>query len=166
LASQSHPRLEERELRRVLTAELEREGFDIVNSTHADYTLAYWLDDSWNPMPAASQPVPMPYPSSVQRTVVYGPGGSVEYYGVPDSLSLPAEIANRNHEQEWTYLLTKGIRLCLYPNHGPVSDKLSPVWEGYIELGLNTSPKRESAMVKTLLAHFGQDFQRRVRLKK
>ena len=97
------------------------------------------------------------------RTVVYGPGGSVEFYNVPDS--LPVRVP-KGDQTGTNYLLTKGIRLCLYPNQGSVSERLNPVWEGYIELGLSTSPERESVMIKTLLAHFGQDFKGRVQLNK
>ena len=62
LASQNQPRPEEQVLRPVLTAELEREGFEIVNSSNAEYTLVYWQDNSWNSMPSPNQPASTYYP--------------------------------------------------------------------------------------------------------
>jgi hypothetical protein len=155
LATHGKARAEDKELGRALVAGLTTAGFDIVPASQADYSLAYWIDDSWNPMviPPTSQsganPQPIPYP---------GPGGTVRFDSARAYPAPPYPVQNE--------LLTKGIRLRLLSNRGTASQRLTPVWEGYVEIGPELSPERELHSLNLLLSHFGENFKGRVPLPK
>jgi hypothetical protein len=154
LAVMPHPSKQDEELGRVLIAELESKGFNIVPQAEADYTLAYAVEDDWTVSDVSVQPV---QPPATPPTVVVVPSR----FGAAIIQPLP-EIERTILQPVVFY--TKGIRLYLYSNPKNHPGDLQTAWEGCIDAGQRMSARREPILVKTLLNYFGQDHIGRVSL--
>lgn len=159
LVNHPKPRPEDERLKLVLTEALQREGIRPKSNGEADYVLAYWIDDSWDEVVPATQP-------SYQGLVTHVVVGNVND---PSEGRMADEYAHRASEQRAQparYLSVKGVKLRVYSNRATGAARLAPVWEGYVEVGSIESSAHLAEAVRSLLAHFGQDFTGRVRLPK
>jgi len=154
-----HPRAEEQRLNQVLTEVLKCDGPNARSAVDADYVLAYWIEESWDEVVPASQPPrqenPEPVMIGAAQDPTQGRMAGESFHSLKDD-SQPAP----------RYVPSKGVKLTLYANRGPVSARLTPVWEGYIELGSSESPAHLKAAVQNLLTYFGKDFVGRIHLQK
>jgi hypothetical protein len=152
LGEHSHPRESEEALRRDLVAALGERGIALVPPEQAEFTLTYWLDDSWKPgkkFEYEGNPNMMfPRPMVIPPPMGFG-GPSTVIYQEPIIMS-PRVVA-------WPYYI-QGIRLKVYPRTGDPALRLQAVWEGYIEGGDRVSKKRQPVLLRTLLDYYGQDF--------
>jgi hypothetical protein len=154
-----NPSDEDAELGRLLTAELKREGFNLVPPAEADYTLAYAVEDDSvaSYVPARNFVVPNPAERTEVKVIEQtGP----EFAGfVPPPLgptpSAPPEVVVYH---------TKGIRLYLYSNPKTHSGKFEVAWSGCIDAGEKITANRAPRLIQTLLGYFGQDYRGRVNL--
>jgi hypothetical protein len=146
---------------RILTAELVREGFNLVPLAEADYTLAYAVEDDSveNYVPARVYAVSTP--SQTSQNII-APG-----------MSAPPAFTPQSPQGFQPYIgptlivyHTKGIRLYLYTNPKTHPGGLQIAWSGCIDAGEKVSAKREPLLIEALLGHFGQDYVGRVSLPK
>lgn len=160
LAKHPQPRPEDQRLNSVLTEVLKRDGLSATSGGNADYTLAYWIDESWDEVVPAAHPIRSREPIHV---VVGNPNDPTEgrAYGEPFHQSSDEERGTNAH-----HISTKGVKLLLYSNRASAATRLTPVWEGYIEVGSVESSSRLREAVRSLLANFGKDFTGHVRLQK
>ncbi len=148
----SHPREAEEVLKCDLVAALGERGIALVPPEQAEFTLTYWLDDSWKPgkkfeyegNPNMMFPRPMVIPPPM------GLGG-------PSTVIYHEPVIAAPRVVDWPYYV-QGIRLKVYPRTGDPALRLQAVWEGYIEGGDRVSKKREPALLRTLLNYYGHDF--------
>jgi hypothetical protein len=155
LMRRPNPNDQDARLGRVLTAELKREGFNLVPPAEADYLLAYAVEDDWVENDLPTHPV-QPLEPEV-TTAVIGPngGGVVITSPVPAGPQFPPAAAPYH---------SKGIRLYLYTNPKTHAGDFETAWEGAIDAGQRISPEREPVFIKTLLLYLGQDHVGRVKL--
>ncbi|NOS72335.1 MAG: hypothetical protein HOP33_20725 [Verrucomicrobia bacterium] len=152
LGEHSHPREAEETLKRDLLAALTERGIALVPPEQAEFTLTYWLDDSWKPgkkfeyegNPSMMFPRPMVIPPPK------GFGGSSTVIYQEPIITAPRVV-------DWPYYI-QGIRLKVYPKTGDPALRLRSAWEGYIEGGDRVSKKRQPVLLRTLLDYYGQDF--------
>jgi hypothetical protein len=155
LADQPHPRPEDLHLRALLNAALDERGLAAASPETAAYTLAYWMDESWDEVRVpALQPAPM------ERVSLYPaqdgmPGRTQTTYTY--SQPFPAQDTSR-------FLSTKGACLALYSRQAPAADRPEAVWEGYIELDRQAAPDRISKALLLLLDYLGTNHVGRVQL--
>jgi hypothetical protein len=160
LSPHTKPSPAETTLRMHLIAELERRGFELVAPTNADYTLTFWLEDSWKPGKRVEYYYhgqwTTIYPMTTRQPIAIGPWGDVYE-------SEPAFIRKRVVDFPFPI---QGIRLKLFPGatRHPEAHPLDLVWEGFIEGGTKVSAQREPQLLRTLLDHFGKDFNGVIRL--
>ncbi len=160
LSPHAKPSPAETTLRTNLIAELERRGFELVAPPNADYTLAFWLEDSWKPGKRVEYFYhgrwTTVYPMPARLPVAVGPWGTVYEED-------PAFV--RQRVVDFPYFI-QGIRLKLYPgaNHQPGGHSLEPVWEGYIEGGTKIRKNQQPRLLRALLDYFGQNFDGRAPL--
>jgi len=153
LGEHAQPREAEEVLRRDLVAALDERGVTLVPPEQAEFTLTYWLDDSWKPgkkFVDEGNPNQM-FPRSIMTSPLVRLGG-------PSTVIYRESIINHPRVVEWPYYI-QGIRLRVYPKTSDPALQLQAVWEGYIEGGDHVSKKREPVLLRTLLNYFGQDFQ-------
>jgi len=156
LAKHPHPRPEEQRLNRALTELLKRDDANTQSPTNADYVLAYYIEESWDEVIVTPrQEEPQNY-----ETVVNVPGDKTEGRMAGEPF-IPIE-----RDTSPRYISKKGVKLLLYSNRAPASERLTPVWEGYIEVSSTESVQHLKAAVQSLLAQLGKDFIGRVRLQK
>jgi len=160
LAKHPQPRPEDQRLNSILSEVLKRDGLNAKSGGNADYTLAYWIDESWDEVVPAARPSRSREPIYV---VAGNPNDPTEgrAYGEPFHQSSDEERGPKAH-----YISTKGVKLLLYSNRASAATRLMPVWEGYIEVGSIESTSRLKEAVRSLLANFGKDFTGHVRLQK
>lgn len=154
LIKQLNPASQTAELGRLLTDELKREGFNVVPTDEADYLMAYSLEDELVPQ---DRSVTMMEPASPPQTTaqVIDQAGARGYSGDP---TLPARPVSQP-----VVFRSRGIRLFLYNNPKTHPGGFQIVWQGYIAAGQAT-PKRETALIKTLLGYLGQEHHGAVNL--
>jgi hypothetical protein len=155
LACQPNPRPEDEQLRALVGTALEERGLTAVSPEAAGFTLACWMDESWDEVY-----VPVVQSPPVGQVTTYpaqrGALGRTEVtyrYSEP----YPAQDASR-------FLSTKGIRLALYSRGAPAADRPEAVWEGYLELDAQVSPDRISKALPQLLDCLGTNYVGRVPL--
>ncbi len=159
LAPHAKPTPTEATLRAHLVAELERRGFEMVATTNADYTFAYWLEESWKPGRRVEYynhgRWTTVYPMAAPLPVTVGPWGTV--------YEQEAGIV-RQRVVDYPYDI-QAIRLKLFPGatHPSRADPLTPIWEGYIEGGSKISARHQAQLLRTLLNYLGKDFDGRAR---
>jgi hypothetical protein len=162
LAPHAQPRSSELTLQRDLLTALQDHGISLVPHDQADFTLTYWLDDSWKPGKkvvyyqngAWSERHPMANPSFYQARGVIGTRSPMIY----------VESSPTSQRVIDAPFYVQGIRLKLYPKNSTGGVEFKTAWEGYIEGGARVSHKREPVLLRTLLHHFGQDFNGRAPL--
>lgn len=157
-ALRPNPNSEDAELGRLLTAELKREGFNIVPAAEADYTLAYVVEDDSTEhyLPERDFTVggpPQRTPNIVVPSKMPPPGLEEAQLYTPPSIS-PGVVVFHN----------KGLRLFLYTNPKAHGGNLQLAWSGCIEAGETVSSDREPLLIKTLLGYFGENYVGRVDL--
>src|ERR1043165_7107631 len=162
LAKHPQPQPDEQRLNHVLTEVL---GANVQNSkpgNQADYVLAYWIDESWDEVIPVDQSAKQEnYQQSIHQVAGMSgdrTGGRIQ----GESFHSLKEGSKPNQH----YISKKGVKLFLYSNRAPASARLTPVWEGYIEVGSTESSQQLKGAVKNLLAQFGKDFAGRVALQK
>jgi len=155
IAEHAHPRPEEQSLRTALMSELRQQGFNLVASSEAEYTLTYWIDLSWKrgkivvsdregTWADPNRGHGYPYASQVPP-----------FFQTPGYHSEPTLSMQHVVEVPWE---TKGIRLKVFPQETMRAGNMQTAWDGYIEGGDQVSEEREPALVRTLLSYFGKDF--------
>jgi hypothetical protein len=158
LASHAQPREAELALERALVSALHERGIDPGPPAQADFTLAYWLDDSWIPGKKVEYYHQGRWtdicPQVSSGPMVIGPSGSVFDQ---ESTELRQRVVDVPY-----YI--QGIRLKLYPKSRAGVVSFQPAWEGYIAGGNRVSATREPALLRTLLRYFGEDFNGRAPL--
>jgi len=158
LTLRPNPNDEDAELGRVLSAELKREGFNLVPLAEADYTLAYLVEDD-----SVDNYVPVP-----QFTISIPPQ-TTEQIADP-RVRPPTDMAPPGFQQpaisELVVYHNKGIRLYLYTNPKTQPGGLQVAWSGCIEVGEKVSVEREPLLIQALLGHFGQEYSGRADLVK
>jgi len=157
LATHPKPSKSTLTLQQTLVTALQEKGIEIVSPAEAEFTLTYWLDDSWKPGKKViySQGGWQRdfYPVSAGGTFA-GPYGGI--FGYSAEPILPKVVDSPFYVQ--------GIRLKLYPKTGQGAGQFETAWEGYIEGGDRVSAKRGPVLLRTLLQYFGQDFVGRAEL--
>ncbi len=154
LTPQLNPSPETAALGRLLTAELQREGFHLVPADQADYLMAYALEDELvnQGRTIAITTAASPPQTTAQVMDETPPGGYSSDPTIPArAVSQPVVYRNR------------GIRLFLYNNPKTHPGGFRIVWQGYISSGLSASPQRETILLKTLLGYLGQEYHGPVR---
>lgn len=156
LAPHAQPRDSELTLQRDLLIALPDHGITLVPHDQADFTLTYWLDDSWE---------------TGKKVVYYQNGAWSDFYPTanPMAYHAPGTVVY----QENSFLgqrvvdsphYVQGIRLKLYPRNSTGGVEFKSAWEGYIKGGARVSEKRQPMLLQTLLHYFGQDFNGRAPL--
>lgn len=153
-----NPSDEDAEAGRILTAELERKGFNLVPLAEADYTLAYAVeDDSTETYLPRRDFALSPPPQTSQDILASAAPGPSGYMRAPSGFAPsigPTVVVYHS----------KGIRLYLYTNPQTHSGKFQLAWSGCIDAGERVSAKREPLLIEALLGYFGQDYVGRVAL--
>ena len=161
LTLRPNPSTEDAELGRILTAELKREGFNLVPQAEADYTLAYAVeDDSTETYLPRRDFAVSPAPQTTRDIIVSANPAPPGFTRAPPSGFAPSLGP--------TVIVyhSKGIRLYLYTNPQTHPGGLQIAWSGCIDTGENISAKREPLLIQALLEHFGQDYAGQVSLPK
>jgi hypothetical protein len=151
LSTKANPNPEDEELNRVLIAELNRQGFNLVPYEKADYILTYAIEDEW--MEDREQSIiarPMP-PAQTTAQMDWGTGTQTP--GIS-----PVSVTTTFTSQ------SKGIRLIVYTNPKRHPGGLEIVWQGCIDSTQTLSSENETALIRTLLGYFGQNHEGRVAL--
>ena len=157
IADHAHPAPEEQSLRTALLSELRQQGFNVVASTEAEYTLTYWIDISWK-----RGKIVIPNQDARWSQPVIVPGGGNHDNRVPPRM-IPAGQTDSDSSLSMQHVVevpweTKGIRLKVFPQASMRAGNLQTAWDGYIEVGDDVSEAREPVLVRTLLNYFGTDF--------
>lgn len=148
------PSPEDAELGRILVAELQREGFDLVPIEKADYLLACALGDDWE-QAQQHQMITTTIPGSPPQTTrqILAQTQPSLTSSVPESsLGVPASSISKPF-----IFHSRGIRLFLYNNPKTHPGRLQIAWQGYITVEKSVSAERETVLVKTLLGYWGQE---------
>lgn len=140
LAPHAQPRNPELTLQRDLLSALQDHGFSLVPHDQAEFTLTYWLDDSWE---------------AGKKVVYYQNGAWSDWHPMANPTPYPSLLSQRIVD---SHFYVQGIRLKLYPKNSTGGVEFKTAWEGYIEGGARVSEKREPVLLRTLLHYFGQDF--------
>lgn len=159
LVNHPKPRPEDDRLERVLIETLQREGITPKPASEAEFVMACWIDDSWDEVVPATQ-------TSYQRSVTHVTVGNASDSSEGRLADEYARRASEQRAQPARYLSVKGIKLRVYSNRATGAARVAPVWEGYVEVGSIESSAHLAEAVRSLLAHFGQDFTGRVRFPK
>lgn len=155
LANHAQPRESELTLQRDLESALQEYGITLVPPDQAEFTLTYWLDDSWK----TGKKIEYYYNGAWQDSdpMAHDPGLSAPGIGKYDApmyqefTSVPKRVVDSPY-------YVQGIRLKLYPKNSNGGVQFQTAWEGYIEGGNSVSQSREPALLRTLLNYFGKDF--------
>ena len=133
--------------------ELRQQGFHVVTSGEAEYTLTYWIDESWKRGKIVV--------SDREGTWANPRDADTRLPSLPPFFGPPRPYYERSlgmqHVLEVPYE-TKGIRLKLFHQASMRAGQMQTAWDGYIEGGDRVSEKREPVLVRTLLNYFGRDF--------
>ena len=111
----------------------------------ADYLMACTMEDELveDQQHQITTPMPVAPPQTTGPTLTQ-PQGQMSTFPAP-SVSKPVVFRNR------------GIQLFLYNNPKTHPGSFQIVWQGYIAAGQTASAERETALIKTLLGHLGQE---------
>ncbi|HEX4349897.1 MAG TPA: hypothetical protein VH251_05905 [Verrucomicrobiae bacterium] len=145
------PTDEDARLGRILTAELEREGFNLVPLAEADYALTYVIENSAETSEVPGALPSMQMPPQTSRDIVTPPNA--------ESFQKPPPATTVVFDD-------KDIRLYLYTNPKTHPGQLQLVWTGSIHAGETISDGREPLLIEALLGYFGQDYDGPVNLPK
>jgi len=160
LTLRPNPSQEDAQLGRLLTAELQREGFNLVSSAEADYTLAYALEDDSTETDVPWRDFTVPSDPQSSRDIIASatsppPGFARAPAGTAPSIGSTAIVYH-----------SKGVSLYLYTNPKTHGGKFQLAWSGCIDAGNGVSTQREALLIEKLLGYFGQDYIGRVNLAK
>lgn len=136
----------------LLTAELNREGFNLVPLEQADYLMSCTVEDE---LVDQGRAITMITPGSAPQTTaqIAGPASAASQPTIPGTMvSKPVVYRNR------------GIRLLLFSNPQTHPGGIQIVWQGYIAASGSASAKRETTLIKTLLGYLGQEYHGPVNL--
>ena len=164
IADHAHPREEEEVLRQALLGELRQQGFELVAPDKAEFSLTYWIDESWRRGKIVvsnregfwadpNREPGTPYLPAVPP--YFGRPGFTRPYGEPQ--------IGIQHVVDVPYA-TRGIRLKLFDQASMRSGRMETAWDGYIEGGDRVATQREPVLLRTLLQYFGKDFVGRAKL--
>lgn len=164
LAGHPHPRESELALQSALVSALQERGITLVPSDQSEFTLTYWLDDSWKP----GKKVQYYYHGTWWDSY---PTAASALITSPDLLYIdlhggmyreePRIVSQRVVDSPY-YI--QGIRLKLYPKNSAGAVQFQAAWEGYIEGGTRVYQKRQPVLLRTLLNYYGKDFNGRAPL--
>lgn len=163
LAKHPKPRPEEERLRRALTEVLGADALNTKPASQADYVLAYWIEESWDEVVPVDQSSRQENYQQQEYHQVAGMGGDRTGGRIQGESFHPLKGTYDVNEH---YISKKGVKLLLYSNRVPASQRLTPVWEGYIGVDSAESLSELRGAVKNLLDQFGKDFTGRVSLQK
>ncbi len=161
LTLRPNPSYEDAEVGRVLTAELQREGFNLVPLAEADYTLAYAVEDDSTETFLPARVFALPAPPQISNIII-APGMLVSH-GIFDPRTQEFQPSI---DPTVVVYHAKGIRLYLYTNPKTHPGGLQIAWSGCIDAGVRVSAEREPLLIRALLAYFGQDYIGRAELDK
>jgi hypothetical protein len=153
LSTMANPGRADEELNRVVIAELNRGGFNIVPLGKADYILTYTVEDEWKEDRKQSTLAPPMPPAQTTAQLYSGTGNRT-----PDI--APIHITTTFISQ------SKGVRLIVYTNPKKLPGGLEIAWQGCIDSGKTSSSGNEQALVRTLIGYFGQNYDGPVALVK
>ena len=148
LMLQHNPRPETAALGRLLTAELKREGFNLVPVEQADYLMAYTLEDE---LVDQGRSITTITPASPPQTTAQVMAQPIIGHSATEP-TIPARVVS-----EPVVYRNRGIRLLLYNNPQTHPGSFQIVWQGYIAASGTTSAERETALIKTLLGYLSQE---------
>ena len=151
LTTKVKPGRADTELNRILVAELQREGFNVVSYEIADYILAYTFEDEWTEN----------HQQSVTARQMPASQTTTQLMSGSQPTDTPSAIADTSFTSQ-----TQGIRLVLYTNPKTHPGGLQIAWQGCIDPGKNISSQNEPALIRTLLGYFGRDYNGPVNLAK
>ena len=155
LANHAQPRKSELDLLRDLEIALQELGITLVPSDQAEFTLTYWLDDSWK----VGKKIEYYYNGAWQDTDPMTHGTRYhETSGGPYGAPLYQEFTSAPKRVVDSPYYIQGIRLKIYPKSSAGGVHYQTTWEGYIEGGNRVSQSREPVLLRTLLNYFGKDF--------
>lgn len=160
LTLRPNPGAEDAELGRLLTAELQRQGFNLVPQAEADYTLAYAVEDDSTATYVPRHDVAVAAPPQTSQYIISSANQAQPGFSRPPPGFTPASSIGPR-----TYVYhNKGLRLYLYTNPKTHPGGLQIAWSGCIEAGERVSAEREPLLIKKLLGYFGQDYHGTVNL--
>jgi hypothetical protein len=155
IAAHQQPRPEDAVVGESLKTELARRGFVVTTTEHADYVLAYWVEDNWNSMRIGN---------GVYQSISDLPVGVITYDGSPVTETGSLTVGVTADGRMERYLITQGIRLELYPHTRTGGVNLTPAWTGYVEAGSQLRTNQTPALLRSLLEYFGKNFTGRAKL--
>jgi hypothetical protein len=146
---------QDQELDKLLLNELKQENFAIVSADQADYLLAYVVDQAVQEQtvvhshPFYYDPMMQPGPLTPQTDaqMIYQP--------------LPNPLPDRAVTFRFT---SNSIRLRLYTNPKTHHGDFQLVWQGNVDVPNSVSAAQEQQLIKAVLAHFGSQYDGRIRL--
>lgn len=151
LMNSAQLRPEDRELNRILREELQRSAIRIESSTNANHVLGCWIDESWDEVIT-----PERAPRVAEHVSVYPADGRVVYeYSYQPDFRPKSKL----------YVPSKGIKMALYSKHGSGGARVTPLWDGYIEIH-SVKPEHMTKALQELMARMGKNFYGRVPLEK
>ncbi len=137
LSAKANPKPQDEQLSRVLVAELDRAGFELVPPEKADYILTYVIEDEWSEERGQSTMAsPMP---AAQTSDQVRMGNGTQTPGISPA---PVNTTFTAH--------SKGIRLIVFTNPKTHPGGLDIVWQGCIDTGQSLTPENETALVRIL----------------
>jgi hypothetical protein len=154
VALRPNPSPENALLGAVLMAELYSEHFNITTNADAEYVLNYLVEDNSNVVFSQHeivQPVFAAPPQSTGAFLGGQPNNQGDIYRV-HTVSTPLVFTD------------KGIRLYLFTNPKKQPHGFQFVWQGYIGGSTSITAERLPFLVKSLLCHFGEDYNGKIDL--
>ena len=151
LAFRPNPSPEDAQLGRLLTAELQRQSFNLVPTAEADYTLAYAVEDDSTETYLPRRDFTLPFPPQTSREILASATPASPGFATPgtqgfQSSSAPTVIVYHS----------KGICLYLYTNPQPIRAVSKSPGRDRIDAGENISAKREPLLIDALLNILGR----------
>lgn len=157
---------QDQELDKLLLNELKQENFAIVSADQADYLLAYVVDQAVQEQtvvhshPFYYDPMMQPGPLTPQTDAQMG-----QSYIGSDRMPISAPLAATLPDRAVTFRFTSNsIRLMLYTNPKTHHGDFQLVWQGNVDVPNSVSAAQEQQLIKAVLAHFGSQYDGRIRL--
>lgn len=146
---------QDQELDKLLFNELKQENFAIVSADQADYLLAYVVDQA-----VQEQTVVHSHPFYYDPMMQPGPL-TPQTDGQMINQPLPNPLPDRAVTFRFT---SNSIRLMLYTNPKTHHGDFQLVWQGNVDVPNSVSAAQEQQLIKAVLAHFGSQYDGRIRL--
>lgn len=153
-------------LKNSVNAELARRGVKTVSARQSDFSLGYWIDESWENSKSGEPDMAGAYAQhTLQMTRAHQAQNYRVYPGVgtviqPEQPVPPVVYRPNTRPANEGY--TQSIHLRLFVSHPREQNRLETAWEGYILGGARLSPKEYDPLLKALFDYFGKDFTGKV----